>query len=102
MATLLVLYKNPTDPAAFDQHYFSTHVPLARKIPGLRRYEVSAGPITTPQGDAPYHLVATLSFDSLDAIQQALRSPEGLATAGDLANFAQAGVELLMFDSREA
>lgn len=102
MATLLVLYKNPADPAAFDRHYFSTHVPLARKIPGLRRYEVSAGPITTPQGDAPYHLVATLSFDSLDAIRQALRSPEGQATAGDLGNFAQAGVELLMFDSKEA
>lgn len=102
MATLLVLYKNPADPAAFDRHYFSTHVPLARKIPGLRRYEVSAGPITTPQGDAPYHLVATLSFDSLDAIRQALRSPEGQATAGDLGNFAQTGVELLMFDSKEA
>jgi uncharacterized protein (TIGR02118 family) len=93
MATLLVLYKTPADPAAFDQHYFTTHVPLARKIPGLRRYEVS---------DAPYHLVATLSFDSLDAIQQALRSPEGQATAGDLGNFAQAGVELLMLDTKEA
>jgi uncharacterized protein (TIGR02118 family) len=102
MATLLVLYKAPTDPAAFDQHYFTTHVPLARKLPGLRRYEVSAGPIATPQGDAPYHLVATLSFDSRDSIQQELRSPEGQATAGDLGNFAQAGVELLMFDSKEA
>ena len=101
MATLLVLYKTPTDAAAFDQHYFTTHVPLARKIPGLRRYEVSAGPITTPQGDAPYHLVATLGFDSLDAVQQALLSPEGQATAGDLGNFAQAGVELLMFDTKE-
>ena len=102
MATLLVLYKNPADPAAFDRYYFSTHVPLARKIPGLRRYEVSAGPITTPQGDAPYHLVATLSFDSLDAIRQALGSPEGQPAGGDLGNFAQAGVELLMFDSKEA
>ena len=102
MATLLVLYKNPTDAAAFDQYYFATHVPLAKKIPGLRRYEVSTGAITTPQGEAPYHLVATLSFDSLDAIQQALRSAEGQATAGDLSNFAQAGVELLMFDSKDA
>jgi uncharacterized protein (TIGR02118 family) len=102
MATLLVLYRTPDDDAAFDRHYFSTHVALARKIPGLRRYEVSDGPIATPQGDAPYHLVATLGFDSLDAIRQALGSPEGQATAADLGNFAQAGVELLMFDSREA
>jgi len=35
------------------------------------------------------------------AIQAALTSPEGQATAGDLANFAQAGVDLLMFDSRK-
>jgi hypothetical protein len=35
------------------------------------------------------------------AIQAALGSPEGAATAGDLGNFAQAGVELLMFDTRE-
>ena len=102
MATLLVLYKHPADAAAFDRHYFSTHVPLAKKIPGLRRYEVSAGAVTTPQGDAPYRLVAMLSFDSLGAIQQALGSPEGQATAGDLANFAQAGVERLMFDSKDA
>ena len=102
MATLLVLYRNPTDTAAFDQYYFHTHVPLARKIPGLRRYEVSDGAIASPQGAAPYHLVATLGFDSIEAIQRALASPEGQAAAADLANFAQAGVELLMFDSTEA
>lgn len=102
MATLLVLYKTPTDAAAFDAHYFGTHVGLAHGIPGLRGYQISDGAITTPQGAAPYHLIATLSFDSLEAMQQALGSPEGQATAADLANFAQAGVELLMFDSREA
>lgn len=38
----------------------------------------------------------------MGAIQQALGTPEGQATAGDLANFAQAGVELLMFDTKDA
>ena len=102
MATLMAMYKRPADIAAFDRHYFSTHVPLAKRIPGLRRYEVSAGAIMTPQGDSPYHLVGTLTFDSLEAIQQALGSPEGQAAAGDLSNFAQAGVELLMFDTKDA
>lgn len=100
MAKLLALYKKPANAAAFDAHYFSTHVPLAKKIPGLRRYEVSAA-VSAPRGDSPYHLAAILSFDSADAIRQALGSPQGQATAGDLANFAQAGVELLIFDSRE-
>ena len=101
MAKLIALYKKPADAAAFDAYYTSTHVPLAKKIPGLRRYEVSSGPVASPQGDSGYHLAAILEFDSLAAIQAGLASPEGQATAADLANFAQAGVELLVFDSKE-
>lgn len=101
MAKLVAMYKKPADAAAFDAHYFSTHVPTAKKVPGLRRYEVSTGPVAGPAGESPYHLIAILEFDSLAAIQAGLGSPEGQATAGDLANFAQAGVELLMFDTKE-
>ncbi|HVX75718.1 MAG TPA: EthD family reductase, partial [Bradyrhizobium sp.] len=50
MAHLLVMYKTPKDAAAFDKHYFETHVPLAKKIPGLRKYEVSQGVVATPAG----------------------------------------------------
>ncbi|SAK94796.1 EthD protein [Caballeronia hypogeia] len=102
MAQLVALYKNPTDTQAFDDYYASTHAPLAKTLPGLRRYEISTGPVATASGESPYHLVALLEFDSLDAIKSALASPEGQKTAGDLANFAQAGVELLMFDSKPA
>jgi uncharacterized protein (TIGR02118 family) len=101
MAKLIALYKKPANAAAFDKHYFSTHLGIAKKVPGLRRYEVSTGAVATPQGDSPYHLVAVLSFDSMAAIQQALSTAEGQAAAGDLANFAQAGVELLVFDSKD-
>ena len=101
MAKLVALYKKPKDAAAFDAYYYSTHVPLAKKISGLRSYEVSAGPVATPQGDSPYHLAAILSFDSMAAIQQALKSPEGQSTAKDLGNFAQAGVELLVFETKD-
>lgn len=100
MAKVLALYKKPVDAAAFDAYYFGTHVPLAKTIPGLRSYEVSTGPVATPAGDAALHLVAILGFDSLAAVQAGLTSPEGQATAADLGNFAQAGVELLMFDTR--
>ena len=101
MATLVALYKKPADAAAFDRYYFSTHVPLAKTIPGLRRYDVSSGAVASGAGESAYHLVALLGFDSMAAIQSALGTPEGQATAGDLANFAQAGVELLMFDTRQ-
>lgn len=100
MAKLMVLYNKPADAAAFDAYYFGKHVPLAKTIPGLRSYEVNDGAIGTPQGPSPVHLVAILSFDSMAAIGAAFGSKEGQATAADLANFAQAGVQMLMFDTR--
>ena len=63
MAKLVVMYSKPADAAAFDAYDFSKHVPLAKTIPGLRSYEVSASPVATPQGPSPYHLIATLTFD---------------------------------------
>ena len=101
MAKVIALYKKPADPAAFDSHYWSTHMPLAKTMPGLRRYEVSTGPIGNPTGEASTYMLGILTFDSMAAVQAALSSPQGAATAGDLANFAQAGVELLMFDTKE-
>lgn len=43
MADLIVLYKTPKDAAAFDKYYAETHIPLAKKMPGLRKYKVSKG-----------------------------------------------------------
>lgn len=101
MAKLVALYKKPANAAAFDAYYSSQHVPIAKKVPGLRRYEINTGPVGTPAGEAPYHVVAIMTFDSLDAIQRALTSPEGQAAAADLANFSQAGVELMIFESKD-
>jgi uncharacterized protein (TIGR02118 family) len=36
MAKLIVLHKTPKDAGAFDKHYSAVHVPLAKKIPGLK------------------------------------------------------------------
>jgi uncharacterized protein (TIGR02118 family) len=99
LATLLVLYKTPTDAAAFDKYYAATHIPLAKKIPGLRSYEISKGAVATPAGASNVHLAATLTFDSMAALQAGLGSPEGAAAAGDVANFANGGADLYFFDT---
>jgi uncharacterized protein (TIGR02118 family) len=99
MASLVVMYGAPKDPAAFDKHYFETHVPIAKKIHGLRKYEVSRGQVMTPGGPASCHLIATLTFDDMAAIQAAFSSPEGMAAAADVQNFATGGAELFMFET---
>ncbi len=100
---MVVIYRTPKDPAAFDRHYFETHVPLAKKLPGLRKYEVSRGPVASPTGASDIHLVATLYFDSLGAIRQAFATPEGQACGADRRVFApdDSRVLMLLFDSRE-
>ncbi len=101
MARLVVMYKTPKDAGVFDKYYFEKHVPMAKKIPGIRKYEVSQGPVLTPAGPSGFHLIATLHFDDLAAIQRAFASAEGQAAAADVQTFATGGVDMFLFDSRE-
>ena len=100
MAQLLVLYNTPADPAAFDHHYHGTHIPLAKKVPGMRSYLINAGPVQSLAGATAPYLVAQLTFDSMADLRVALSSPEGQAAAADVANFATGGATLLIFDSK--
>jgi uncharacterized protein (TIGR02118 family) len=101
MAELVVIYKTPNDPAAFDKYYAATHIPLAKKLPGLKKYQVSNGGVAGPGGPSGVHLVATLTFESAAAIEAAFASPEGQAAAGDLSNFATGGADIIFFDTRD-
>jgi uncharacterized protein (TIGR02118 family) len=100
MARLLVIYKVPKNSDAFDKHYRSVHIPLAKKIPGLKRYDISTG-VGSPAGASDVHLIATLHFESVEAIKAGLGSAEGQAAAGDLANFADGGADLYIFETED-
>ena len=101
MARLVVLYKTPKDAGAFDAYYFNTHVPIAKRIPGLRKYEVSNGPVATPAGPSSIHLVAILHFDDMAAIQNAFAGAEGQAAAADVQTFATGGADMYLFENCE-
>jgi uncharacterized protein (TIGR02118 family) len=101
MAHVVVMYKTPKDAAAFDKHYFETHIPIAKKMPGLRKFEVSRGPVATPAGPSGFHLIATLYFDNMAEIQAAFASAEGKAAAADVQKFATGGADMILFDTRE-
>jgi uncharacterized protein (TIGR02118 family) len=103
MAKMMVLYKTPSDVAAFEKHYFERHIPLAKKLPGLKKYEVSRGPIASPGGASDVHFAAILHFDDLAAIRRAFASAEGKACAADRRIMApdDAAVTMLLFDSQD-
>jgi len=74
---------------------------IAKKIPRLKEYDISTGEVGAPAGPSGIHLVATLYFDSLDAINVALASPQGQAAAGDLASFADGDADLYFLDTKD-
>ena len=98
-AQILVMYKPPKDQAKFDDYYDRVHTPLAKKIPGLKSFQVGRSPVT-PTGDpSPYYLIAELNYDSMADLQAGMASAEGKATADDLANFVTEGVDILVFET---
>ena len=73
MHVLTVCYGHPADPAAFDSYYFSTHRPLAEKIPGLASF--TARHCDSLDGSQPpYYLLAELSFASQEALDASFGS----------------------------
>lgn len=96
-ARMVVIYKRPADPEAFDAHYFDVHVPLAKKLPGLLKYEVSRGPIASPVGDPDTYLVGTLYFDDLATMRAAFATPEGRACAADRKVLARNDADIQMY-----
>jgi len=95
-ARFLALYETPADPEAFDRHYRQVHIPLLRRLPGLRRYSI--GRDLTALHGAPYYLVTELEWDTMDELRAAFASPEGQATAADAARLQElASVRRMIF-----
>ena len=87
MFKMIALFKKPEDPAAFDEYYFNTHIPLTEKIPGLRKLEVTKF-TGSPMGDSPYYLMCEMAYDSKEAFKEASRTEESKASGKDVMSFA--------------
>ena len=103
MARMLVIYRTPKDPEAFDRHYFDVHVPMARRLLGLKKYEVSKGPIVALASAADSYLIATLHFGSLAAVKEAFATECGRACAADRRLLApdDKDVQMFLFDDQD-
>ncbi len=71
MSTRIVaLWSTPEDAEGFEEHYASTHLPLAKSLPGLKNA------IAMKALNGPYYRMAELEFESADALGPAFGSPE--------------------------
>ena len=90
MTKVLILFRKRADLGMdeFQRYWKETHGPIAAKLPALRKY-VQDHVIADPsQDDRSHDAVAELWFDSAEAFQAAMSSPDGQATLTDAASFA--------------
>ena len=93
---LVVLYTQPDDPTAFDEHYLGVHGPLVEQVPGLVRWEGAGITAAADRGELTYHRMAELYFEDQAALEQALGSDEGKATARDYGQIAPPGSRMFI------
>ncbi len=98
MIQVNVLYGHPTDTDAFEAYYAGKHMPLAEGALGPFTQAVYTSKcLPSPDGSKPaYYRVATLIFESMEKMQQAMGTPEGQAVGADLDNFATGGHTIVM------
>ncbi len=100
MHRISIQYGQPADAEAFDSHYFDVHVPIARGLPGLKRFTWSK---PRPMGEgADAYFIAELWFDSADDLKAAIKSPEMAAAGADLANMSVASITMFSGEVNEA
>jgi uncharacterized protein (TIGR02118 family) len=97
MTRLTVLYGHPKDPAAFDRYYHEVHIPIGKRMTGLKGWTIGKCEPATPGELAPYYMIVGLYADTRADLEAILESPEGQATIADVPNFATGGFTF-MFD----
>jgi uncharacterized protein (TIGR02118 family) len=85
---MVVLYRrSDLTLAQFRQHLEHVHAPLAKKLPGLKKYKQNHVVPDPSRSHPGWDAVVELYFDSRDAMEAAWAAPQGAASDADLPLF---------------
>lgn len=102
MAKMTVIYKIPKDKESFEKHYFDIHIPLAKQLPGLIKYEINDWPIISTTGNSEVYRIANLYFDSLELMMESFKSDIGQKCALDRKVLADNdNVQIYLYDTKD-
>jgi uncharacterized protein (TIGR02118 family) len=90
---LILVFRPPLNVPEFERRWSEEFVPVAERMPGLRRVSVArayAGPL----GASEIHLVHGFYFDDEAALRSAMTSAEGQQAGKALMGFAAGQVDL--------
>ena len=82
MIKFVALYRAPEDTARFDEAYFSGHLPLLAKAPGLQRTEV--GRVTRMMAGEPIQRPVAGSGTVTVRVWRSMTSPAPLRAASEI------------------
>jgi len=96
MVKLMIMYKHPKNETAFETGYVN-NLAMLEKMPGIVRQQANMV-VGGPEGASPFYRVLELYFDSMDALDAAMRSPAGVSAGQALMTYAGDIVDVLFVD----
>jgi uncharacterized protein (TIGR02118 family) len=100
MNKLLIQFLNPPDVEDFEHKWSEGFVPLAERMPGLKRVSVSRI-YGGPAGEVNLHLVHEFFFENAQSLRHAMSSPEGQRAGQALLDFASEYVTICFAEHLE-
>ena len=86
---MVVLYRRPDlTSEQFRHHLQETHAPLAKALPGLRRYKQNHVVEDSRRKHPGWDAIVELYFENRESMEAAWSSPQGKASDADLPAFA--------------
>jgi uncharacterized protein (TIGR02118 family) len=98
---ITVVYDNPTDPAAFEAAY-PEQVELAKKLPGITRFETSKVWPKEDGSPTPFYRMVDLYFADYDSASAAVTTAEAGALFPSIFALATGGVRISFSDIEES
>ena len=94
---ITVIYDNPTDPAAFEAGY-PEQLELAKKLPGLERYESAKAWRKEDGTPTPAYRLLDLYFADYDSASAAVTTPEAAALFPVIFGLGTGGLQITFAD----
>lgn len=89
-------FPRPGEEQAFEEHYWSVHVPLAQRVPHTAELVLTRTAHALPGEQPAFYRAVVMSFPSQEAFEAATRTPEWEALRNDSASLIERfGVRLL-------
>jgi uncharacterized protein (TIGR02118 family) len=102
MVKMTAIYKTPKDVDFFEKHYFEVHIPLAKQLPSLIKYEINDGTIMSTTGHTETYRIANLYFESIEEMMKSFQSEIGQQCAADRKILASnEEVQIYLYNTKE-